>query len=207
MSRVKVRLVASGRDTSCSVLSGPVNARFYVLIRDLLPRHPLPKQAEAKWAAFFDLCGIPWLYEPVDQDHYIPDFIIQGKVLAEVKGVNTIKELTALEQRLCDRNGKVRGCSLAQYGMSASGPQFYCRTMPNPCGAACNRVQWKGERHREYAEPDIKVAFEQFSTPHRKAQHRAFIVPELDVGDYRARTLPRKYPGSPDESIALPDMF
>ncbi|THK38126.1 hypothetical protein EHS39_11620 [Ensifer sp. MPMI2T] len=43
---------------------------------------------EARWAAFFDLCGWQWDYEPFDLDGWAPDFkIVSGSVaaLAEVK--------------------------------------------------------------------------------------------------------------------------
>lgn len=40
---------------------------------------------EARWAAFFDLLGWPWEYEPIDLAGYIPDFILDGRVLVEVK--------------------------------------------------------------------------------------------------------------------------
>jgi hypothetical protein len=33
---------------------------------------------EAKWAAFFDLVGWRWTYEPFDTDAYIPDFLVHG---------------------------------------------------------------------------------------------------------------------------------
>jgi hypothetical protein len=34
---------------------------------------------EARWAAFFDLIGWRWVYEPLDAGGYIPDFLIQGR--------------------------------------------------------------------------------------------------------------------------------
>lgn len=34
---------------------------------------------EAKWAAFFDLVGWRWTYEPFDTTGYIPDFLIHGR--------------------------------------------------------------------------------------------------------------------------------
>lgn len=34
---------------------------------------------EAKWAAFFDLVGWEWTYEPLDAGGYIPDFLIHGE--------------------------------------------------------------------------------------------------------------------------------
>ena len=40
---------------------------------------------EATWAAFFDICGLKWVYEPFDLPGWSPDFLIQDKVLAEVK--------------------------------------------------------------------------------------------------------------------------
>lgn len=42
---------------------------------------------EAKWAAFFDLCGWAWDYEPFDLAGWIPDFLIRGRkpLLVEIK--------------------------------------------------------------------------------------------------------------------------
>jgi hypothetical protein len=42
---------------------------------------------EARWAAFFDLCRFEWQYEPFDCDGYIPDFLLFGRVLLEVKPI------------------------------------------------------------------------------------------------------------------------
>jgi hypothetical protein len=45
---------------------------------------------EARWAVYFDAFGVPWEYEPDryrlrDGRVYIPDFRLDGRVLAEVK--------------------------------------------------------------------------------------------------------------------------
>lgn len=42
---------------------------------------------EARWAAFFDLLGWPYIYEPFDLDGYVPDFILKfyRPLLVEVK--------------------------------------------------------------------------------------------------------------------------
>lgn len=42
---------------------------------------------EATWAAFFDLAELPWAYEPIDLDGWVPDFAIwlDRPVYAEVK--------------------------------------------------------------------------------------------------------------------------
>lgn len=41
---------------------------------------------EARWAAFFDLIGWRWTYEPFDTEGYVPDFLIHGEgpVLVEI---------------------------------------------------------------------------------------------------------------------------
>lgn len=45
---------------------------------------------EARWAAFFDLCGWKWDYEPFDLDGWAPDFLLKGKIkaLVEVKPID-----------------------------------------------------------------------------------------------------------------------
>jgi hypothetical protein len=48
---------------------------------------------EAKWAAFFDLVGWKWEYEPIDLEGWAPDFLIHGKkapIYVEVKPANWI---------------------------------------------------------------------------------------------------------------------
>lgn len=55
---------------------------------------------EAKWAAFFDLLGWEYEYEPFDLDGWIPDFLIKGKqgdVLVEVKPVTEFPADVAAE--------------------------------------------------------------------------------------------------------------
>jgi hypothetical protein len=44
---------------------------------------------EARWAAFFDICGWAWDYEPFDLDGWAPDFMLKGaqKSLVEVKTI------------------------------------------------------------------------------------------------------------------------
>ena len=51
---------------------------------------------EAKWAAFFDLVGWRWEYEPLDFDGWIPDFALYGEtgnvILVEVKPILSFDE-------------------------------------------------------------------------------------------------------------------
>jgi hypothetical protein len=65
-------------------------------------------RAEARWAALFDEWGWRWLYEPIDLDGYIPDFLVtRGKeqVLIEVKGDVTQLEELAQHRGKIDRSG------------------------------------------------------------------------------------------------------
>lgn len=62
---------------------------------------------EARWAAFFDLCGWRWDYEPFDLDGWAPDFkLTMGCVvaLAEVKPIeptSSIEDLTGAFGKAC----------------------------------------------------------------------------------------------------------
>ena len=57
---------------------------------------------EATWAAFFDLCGAEWQYEPIDLRGWTPDFQVQysGRldVYAEVKPGRDEEELNRMAQ-------------------------------------------------------------------------------------------------------------
>lgn len=50
-------------------------------------------RTEAKWAAFMDLLGWSWEYEPLDFDGYIPDFLVNGDFWLEVKAAVSLEEL------------------------------------------------------------------------------------------------------------------
>ncbi len=52
---------------------------------------------EARWAAFFDLIGWQYTYEPLDGHGYIPDFLIHGDapLLVEVKPASTLDNYQA----------------------------------------------------------------------------------------------------------------
>ena len=57
--------------------------------------HLFRSRLEARWAAYFDLSGWTWTYEPIDADGYIPDFLIHGAapMLVEVKPATCAAEL------------------------------------------------------------------------------------------------------------------
>src|SRR5690349_12918781 len=53
---------------------------------------------EARWAAFLDGMGVPWDYEPLELDGYIPDFVLRPpgddprRVIVEVKPAWTLAD-------------------------------------------------------------------------------------------------------------------
>lgn len=53
---------------------------------------------EARWAAFFDLVGWSWTYEPFDAEDYIPDFLIAGDAPFLVEVGPCITELDYYEK-------------------------------------------------------------------------------------------------------------
>jgi hypothetical protein len=64
---------------------------------------------EARWAAFFDLVGWSWEYEPIDLDGYIPDFLVRSKAsgwgeprLIEVKPATSLDELIPAINKVLD---------------------------------------------------------------------------------------------------------
>lgn len=61
---------------------------------------------EAKWAAFFDLLGWQWQYEPIDLDGWTPDFSIQGHdgpIYVEVKPIEWVGSLENNVKQARDR--------------------------------------------------------------------------------------------------------
>lgn len=61
---------------------------------------------EARWAAFFDLAGIDWDYEPFDMDGWAPDFLVRSSgvnILAEVKPVDFGCEVTVEMAATCEK--------------------------------------------------------------------------------------------------------
>lgn len=107
---------------------------------------------EARWAAFFDLLGWSWEYEPIDLAGYIPDFVVGDRTLVEVKPALTHDELldcvSKIEQSgwhgsviLC---GAVGQAVLGDVGNSRvffeDGRELWSGKLWREAG---NRVQWK----------------------------------------------------------------
>src|SRR5580658_3875763 len=80
---------------------------------------------EARWAAFFNLLGWQWEYEPVDLEGWVPDFEItipchgnhvyhHHVVLAEVKPFKSLKDFAGLPVDLLNEVS----CDVALLGLS-----------------------------------------------------------------------------------------
>ena len=94
----RVSREVQGEEQECGPSISPVRKPSEPTpIGDLMPiletRHGIPtmyaghqfrSRLESRWAAFFDVCGWPWVYEPFDLAGWIPDFLI-GDVLVEIK--------------------------------------------------------------------------------------------------------------------------
>lgn len=81
---------------------------------------------EAKWAAFFDLAGWSWVYEPIDLDGWAPDFGIATpfcQVFVEVKPVAPAPRLEFMCLPSDESYAKARAhCSKIQVLLLGSAP-------------------------------------------------------------------------------------
>lgn len=62
-------------------------------------------RTEARWAAFFDLVGLKWDYEPLDLEGWAPDFLLRTpltNVLVEVKPVDLTTYIEAVNRGVND---------------------------------------------------------------------------------------------------------
>lgn len=91
-------------------------------------------RAEARWAAFFDSLGWHWEYEPLDLDGYIPDFVLGGRCIVEVKGgVLSYKDIVSTSKHL---PGSVE--------LFLPAAPFTLHD-PTQLGSARRKTDWKGE--------------------------------------------------------------
>jgi hypothetical protein len=84
---------------------------------------------EARWAAFFDLAGWRWEYEPTDHNGWTPDFALIGKrdiVKAEVKPIEWCGDDTAIAHEVLERDDlkKVRAYVSSLSGTADDPPLF-----------------------------------------------------------------------------------
>jgi hypothetical protein len=109
---------------------------------------------EARWAAFFDLLGWKWEYEPFDLEGYIPDFLLHQRPhtiwLAEVKPVSETWCEEGFEKLWNCKCGMVLE-GTAHLGRNSECATFFGESVGNNvCGheglwkTAGNKVQYKG---------------------------------------------------------------
>ena len=110
---------------------------------------------EARWAAFFDEMGWQWLYEPLELDNYVPDFMLLGarKVVVEVRPMARLDDEHAVSGK-SDLMKVPEGHDLLVLGLTPCIP--VCGFDPNkykgnhlfafglaPLWGARNEVDWK----------------------------------------------------------------
>lgn len=75
--------------------------------------HRFRSRLEARWAIFFDILGIKWVYEPEgfvlsDKTCYLPDFYLpESDSFFEVKGIMSDKDMHKIEMLIKDANKQV----------------------------------------------------------------------------------------------------
>lgn len=122
--------------------------------------HLFRSRLEARWAAFFDLTGIKWQYEPFDAAGYIPDFLIhagsdQPAMLVEVKPFLVgSPEMKAEASRCVLRTRDVMRIPLLVVGCSLDFPKVRLgdHVAEEPSRVGCIALPWRrGEDYpREY---------------------------------------------------------
>lgn len=88
-------------------------------VETLYSGHLFRSKLEATWAAFFDLCGWGWEYEPFMLNGWLPDFALMGEkiILVEVKPIFNFPSEVAdkIEQAQGDNktfNSMIVGCGI-----------------------------------------------------------------------------------------------
>lgn len=106
---------------------------------------------EAKWVAFFDLCGWDWIYEPYTISGWLVDFLIRGKdtdVICEVKPISRRDE--KLESEISRRMMKKVKMEPLLLGLAP---------YPSEAMFDCAAIGWLGE-HINIAENDYDIDFD-----------------------------------------------
>jgi hypothetical protein len=101
---------------------------------------------EAKWAAFFDLLGWPYQYEPFDLGGWIPDFLLMGRVpvLVEVKPVFEFPQDVAAKIVAArpEQETMIVGCAIGKLE-----PQYMCARLGHMISLGCVCREQCGGKH------------------------------------------------------------
>ncbi len=146
---------------------------------------------EAKWAAFFDLLEWKWEYEPIDLDGYIPDFVI-NKRLIEVKPALKFTDYRDAQEKI-DESGwtgkaSVVGAIIGEIGDGSLcfGVERLDETTGNPYW-----VPWS---------PEVDMAT--VTTLWREAGNRVQWIPQRKTSHARNRHVPVTYESEPAQKSA-----
>lgn len=102
---------------------------------------------EATWAAFFDLLGWRWEYEPFDLNGWVPDFLIHGATrdaLVEIKPVSKSDDETIT--RITKSAGgafNLLFCGIAPIYDAANGQEWFIHINSSCCCAAPCQCNWQ----------------------------------------------------------------
>jgi hypothetical protein len=162
----------------------------------------LRSRTEARWACFFDLLKLSWFYEWTDLRGYIPDFLLEGELLAEVKAATSSTSLLEHADKI------VRSGWKGPWVLLGSTYSVQCgRTLTLPENAAalwaeaCNVTQWfpSTKPSVEYARQEPCFAADQFQVAAlpepSPLQAQKLFVPELP--SYSLPVQPRTLPTPP----------
>ena len=140
---------------------------------------------EARWAAFFDLCGWQWTYEPIDLDGWIPDFMISD-VLIEVKPHRTYAEFGDCLRKIFDADKWQHEILLLGVSPFRGGGGFDANV-----GWLCESAYWDDDEFSKTLEHWIECFA---NSPVIRPSHRVDFCHEL--GSYSGRATVEYY-GSP----------
>lgn len=131
---------------------------------------------EAKWAAFFDLVGWEWVYEPFDLKGWSPDFLIKGTedILVEVKPITEFHYETCkkIDKAYPSGRAMILGCTTNISGFTREGPK---KKITKADGFCWFRSKWESQWYRQHG------LFISHSKPDEKNMVYAWTVCELAI--------------------------
>ncbi len=159
--------------------------------------------AEARWACFFDSLKLPWFFECDERPGYLPDFLIGGELLAEVKGdCHKVADLHKHVAKITESGWKGPWVLLGSHHTLQLGQRIAVPENADALWAeACNVTQWHPVSQRPIAYASQIPGFDpsQFQC---EALQSVLIVPLQKpilpkVMTYKLQASPRTVPTLP----------
>lgn len=104
---------------------------------------------EARWAAFFDLMGWPYVYEPCAFNGWIPDFLLRGEraIFVEVKPLGSLRQEPEALAADIDRARCTDECLIVGLGPEVAFEEFrQCTAHLGWLREACPQQTWWWQR-------------------------------------------------------------